>query len=60
MGLADGLRRLDLVAREIVKASDIVDHTQRENLGLRSAKRFGASVGEGVFLAARAAGVQVK
>ncbi|MDO9483737.1 MAG: S49 family peptidase [Hydrogenophaga sp.] len=60
MGLADGLGSLDFVAREIVKAADIVDYTQRENLGLRLAKRFGASVGEGVFLAARAAGVQVK
>ncbi|MDP1894247.1 MAG: S49 family peptidase [Hydrogenophaga sp.] len=60
MGLADGLGSLDFVAREIVKAADIVDYTQRENLGLRLAKRFGASVGEGVFLAARTAGVQVK
>ncbi|MDP2416591.1 MAG: S49 family peptidase, partial [Hydrogenophaga sp.] len=47
MGLADGLGSLDFVAREIVKAKDIVDYTQRENLGLRLAKRFGASVGEG-------------
>jgi protease-4 len=60
LGLADGLGSLDFVAREIVKAEDIVDYTQRENLGLRLAKRFGASVGEGVFLAAKAAGVQLK
>jgi len=60
LGLADGLGSLDFVAREIVKAEDIVDYTQRENLGLRLAKRFGASVGEGVFFAARAAGVQLK
>ncbi len=60
LGLADGLGSLDYVAREIVKAEDIVDYTQRENLGLRLAKRFGASVGEGVFLAAKAAGVQLK
>ena len=60
LGLADGLGSLDYVAREIVKAEDIVDYTQRENFGLRLAKRFGASVGEGVFLAARAAGVQLR
>ena len=60
LGLADGLGSLDYVAREIVKAEDIVDYTQRENFGLRLAKRFGASVGEGMFLAARAAGVQLR
>ncbi|MDO9479491.1 MAG: S49 family peptidase, partial [Hydrogenophaga sp.] len=59
LGLADGLGSLDFVAREIVKAEDIVDYTQRENLGLRLAKRFGASVGEGVFFAAKAAGLQL-
>jgi protease-4 len=60
LGLADGLGSLDYVAREIVKAEDIVDYTQRENFGLRLAKRFGASIGEGVFLAARSAGVQLR
>ena len=52
-GLADGLGSLDYVAREIVKAEDIVDYTQRENLGLRLAKRFGASVGAGAVKALR-------
>jgi protease-4 len=60
LGLADGLGSLDYVAREIIKAEDIVDYTQRENLGWRLAKRFGASIGEGAFLAARAAGVQLR
>lgn len=60
LGLVDGLGSLDFVAREIVKAEHIVDYTQRENLGLRLAKRFGASVGEGMFLAARAAGIQLR
>jgi protease-4 len=60
LGLADGLGNLDYVAREIVKAEEIVDYTRRENVGLRLAKRFGASIGEGMFLAARAAGVQLK
>jgi len=60
LGLADGLGNLDYVAREVVKAEDIVDYTHRENVGLRLAKRFGASVGEGMFHAARAAGVQLR
>ncbi|MBS3998369.1 MAG: S49 family peptidase [Hydrogenophaga sp.] len=60
LGLADGLANLDHVAREIVQAPDIVDYTQRENLGLRLAKRFGASIGEGMFVAARSAGVQLR
>ncbi len=60
LGLADGLGSLDYVAREIVKAENIVDYTQRENVGLRLAKRFGASIGEGIYLAARSAGVSLR
>jgi protease-4 len=60
LGLADGLGNLDHVAREVIKAEDIVDYTQRENLGLRLAKRFGASIGEGVFKAAQSAGIQLR
>lgn len=60
LGLADGLGSLDSVAREIVKAEDIVDYTQRENVGLRLAKQLGASMGQGIFMAARSAGVQLK
>ena len=59
-GLADGLGSLDFVAREVVKAEEVVDYTQRENLGLRLARQFGASVGQGVFLAARSAGFQMQ
>src|SRR3954451_6905945 len=43
MGLADGVGSLDFVAREVVKAEDIVDFTQKENLAEKFAKRFGAS-----------------
>ena len=59
-GLADGLGNLDHVAREVVKAEDIVDYTQRENVGLRLAKQLGASVGQGMFVAARSAGLQLR
>ena len=47
MGLADGFGTVDTVARDIVKAEDVVDYTQQEGLPERVLKRFGASVGEG-------------
>ena len=46
LGLADQLGSLDYVARDIVKAEDIVDYTRRENVAERLAKRFGAAAGE--------------
>ena len=54
LGLADGLGSLDYVARDIVKAEDLVDYTQRDNVAERLAKRFGASVGEGMGRVMRA------
>ncbi len=50
LGLADGFGSLDQVARDIVKAEDIVDYTQHENVASRLAKRFGAGVGESAML----------
>jgi protease-4 len=43
LGLADGFGTLDQVARDVVKAEDIVDFTQKENLAERLAKRFGGA-----------------
>ena len=54
LGLADQLASLDFVAREIVKAEELVDYTRRENVAERLVKRFGASVGEGAAKALRA------
>ena len=54
MGLADQLGSLDYVAREVVKAPDIVDYTERANVAERLAKRFGASIGEGAVRALEA------
>jgi protease IV len=42
LGLADALGGLDYVAREVIKAEDIVDYTQKENLAEKFARRFGA------------------
>jgi protease-4 len=44
LGLADAVGSLDYVAREVVKADEIVDFTQQENFAERLARRFGASV----------------
>jgi len=43
LGLADGIGGLDYVAREVVKAEDIVDYTQKDNLAEKFARRIGAS-----------------
>lgn len=53
MGLADGLGNLDYVAREVIKAEEIIDYTTKENVAERLAKRFGAAMGEGAVRALR-------
>ncbi len=56
LGLADALGSLDHVAREVIKAEDIIDYTPRDNVAERLAKRFGAEVGAGAVRALRATG----
>ncbi|MFO1245712.1 MAG: S49 family peptidase [Ramlibacter sp.] len=51
LGLADQLGNLDYVAREVVKAEDLVDYTRRDNVAERLAKKFGAAMGEGAVRA---------
>ncbi|QJW85050.1 S49 family peptidase [Ramlibacter terrae] len=55
LGLADQLGNLDFVAREVIKAEELVDYTRRENVAEKLAKRFGAAIGEGAIRALRAA-----
>src|SRR5438552_3979849 len=43
LGLADGFGSLDSIAREVIKAEDIVDYTQKEGIAEKFARRFGAS-----------------
>ena len=50
-GLADHLGSLDYVAREVVKAEEVIDYTPKENVAERLAKRFGAAVGAGAVKA---------
>ncbi len=52
-GLADATGGLEFVAREVIKAEDIVDYTLQENVAERLAKRFGAAVGSGAVKALR-------
>ncbi len=53
MGLADQLGDVNFVAREVVKAEDLVDYTRKDNVAERLVKRFGASIGEGAMRAVR-------
>ena len=56
MGLIDHLGNLDYVAREIVKAEEVIDYTPKENVAERLAKRFGASIGASAVKALRGLG----
>lgn len=47
LGLVDKIGTLDFVARDVVKAPDLIDYTKRDNVAERLVKRFGASIGEG-------------
>lgn len=42
LGLTDGFGGLDYVARDVIKAEDVVDYTQKDNLAEKFARRFGA------------------
>ena len=52
LGLVDKFGSLDFVAREVIKAEDVIDYTPRENVAERLAKRFGAAMGEGAMRSA--------
>lgn len=45
LGLADGFGTVDSVARDELKAEDVIDYTQHEGLPERVLKKFGAEVG---------------
>ena len=48
MGLADAVGSVTSVARDVIKAEDIVDFTPSESFVERLAKRFGVGVGSSV------------
>ena len=49
LGLADALGSMEFVAREVIKAENIVDYTSQENIAERFARRFGAAMAETLF-----------
>ena len=51
MGLADAIGGIDHVARDVIKAEDIIDFTPRENIAERVVRRFGAAMGESIVRA---------
>jgi protease-4 len=60
LGLADKFGNLDYVAREVVKAEEVVDYTPKENVAERLAKRFGASIGAGAVRALQSMGGTIR
>lgn len=59
MGLADKLGSVEFVAREVVKAEELIDYTRRDNVAERLVKRFGAAIGSG-FVSAMKSSVTVR
>lgn len=44
LGLADGYGTVESVARDVIKAADVVDYTEKESLSERFAHRLGSSL----------------
>ena len=49
LGLADAFGGLEYVAREVIKAEDIVDFTQKENIAEKFARRLGAGAASAIL-----------
>jgi protease-4 len=60
MGLVDHLGNLDYVAREVVKAEEVIDYTPKDNVAERLAKRFGAAIGAGAVKAVQGAATTIR
>jgi protease-4 len=57
LGLADQLGNVDYVAREVIKAEEVIDYTRRDNVAEKLAKKFGAALGDASVRALQAAPV---
>ena len=60
LGLADALGSVESVARDVIKAEDIVDYTPRDSVAERVARRFGAAMAETLFGIAAPGGAQLR
>jgi len=59
LGLADALGSADYVAREVIKAENIVDYTPHEGIAERFAKRFGAAAAKALVTPVLQSGVSL-
>mgnify|MGYP003347749962 CR=1 FL=1 len=50
--LADALGSVDSVARDVIKAENVIDYTPHENIAERFAKKFGATMFDSFFRSA--------
>lgn len=60
LGLADALGSVDSVARDVIKAEDVVDFTLRENIAERVAHKFGAAMAEALVKVSTMGGAQLR
>jgi protease-4 len=60
LGLTDGYGSVDSVARDVIKAEEIVDYTRKENVAERLARRFGAAMVEAFGFSAEARGPRLR
>ena len=60
LGLADALGSVDSVARNVIKAEEVVDFTPRENIAERVARRFGAAMAEALVKVTASSGAQLR
>ncbi len=60
MGLADGYGTVESVARDVIRAENIVDFTVKENFADRLAKRFGVGAMSALGFSARSNGVSLR
>ena len=49
LGLADAYGTVDMVARDVIKAENILDYSVKENFAERFAKRLGAETAQGLY-----------
>ena len=60
LGLADGLGTVDSVARDVIKAEEIVDYTAHEGLSDRVLKKIGAAAGASAVKAMQSESMQLR
>lgn len=60
MGLADGYGSVSSIARDVIKAEDIVDFSPHDNLAERLARKLGATLADGMVTALSYSGARMQ